>query len=198
MGTELRGITEADHEWLPVSIGGEVLDHAVMIGRDDTRKALGWISLLSTLRTPTIGVLWQILRQPVIVPGGPAPTEGPIVDPLGHVASLSLDRYRLDATGVTTGTKEFHDELRTFFRANRALDPAAWVDALLGHLPTIMWTGGNVPIPLELRNREIGVFYAARPGVFVPGMTVSALMEEQQRRWEQIVTAFRAAKSNIR
>jgi hypothetical protein len=198
VANELRSITEADHEWLPVSIGGELLDHAVMIGRDDVRRALGWISLLSTLRTPTIGVLWQILRHPVIVPGRPAPTEGPIIDPGGHVGALSIDPYKLNATGVTTGTKEFHDELRTFFRANRSLDPAAWVDALLAHLPTIMWTGSNVPIPLELRNREIGVFYAAQPGIFVPGMTVADVMEEQQRRWAQIVAAFLAAKANIR
>jgi len=195
---QLRGVTEADHEWLPVSIGGEVLDHAVTVGRDDLRKALGWISLLATLRTPTIGVLWQIIQHPVIVPGAPAPTEGPTARPLGHVAALSLDPYRLVQDGLTVGTGEFHDALRNFFRANRSLDPAAWVDALLAHLPTIMWTGSNVPIPLELRNRQIGVFYAASPGVFAPGLTVAQVMEEQQRRWEQIVTAFRAAKSNIR
>jgi hypothetical protein len=119
------------------------------------------------------------------------------VVPAGHVGSLSLDRYALVQDGLTVGTGEFHDALRAFFAANRSMDPAAWVDALLAHLPTIMWTGSNVPIPAELRNRPIGVFYAADGG-WLGGMTVAELQAEQQRRWEAIVSAFRAAKSAIR
>jgi hypothetical protein len=193
---QLRDIQTGQHEWLPVSIGYEVLHHAVEAGREDLRRGMGWIALLEHLRTPTSGVLWQIVRDPV-VERGERSDQGRIIDPQAHVAALSRERYRLVQGGLTVGSGEFHDALRDFFRQNRDMDPAAWVDALLAHLPTIMWTGSNVDIPLELRNRPIGVFYAM-PSGFRGDLTVGQVMAEQQRRWEAVVTAFRRAKAGIR
>jgi hypothetical protein len=114
------------------------------------------------------------------------------------VAALSLERYKLVQDGLTEGTGHFHDALRTFFWQHRSMDPAVWVDALLAHLPSIMWTGSSVPIPTELRNRPIGVFYAMPSGVFAPDLTVAQVQEEAQRRWDEIVAAFQAAKAGIR
>lgn len=192
---QVRNLTVGTHEWMPVSIALEVLDHAVTVGRDDLRRGMGWISLIQSLRTPTDSILWRITRDPVIVPGGPV-EEGTQVAPAGHVSTLSLDRYTLVQDGLTVGTGEFHDALRDFFRANRSMDPASWVDALLAHLPSIMWTGGNVIIPLELRNRPIGVFYSM-PAGFTPDLTVAQVTAEQQQRWERIQAAFRAAKAAL-
>jgi hypothetical protein len=193
---EIRKIQVGQHEWLPVSIFHEVLHHAVEAGLEDQRRALGWITLLETLRTPTAGLLWKIVRDPVIVPG--VPKEGQQIAPRGHVAALSLERYKLVQDGLTEGTGHFHDALRTFFWQHRSMDPAVWVDALLAHLPSIMWTGSSVPIPTELRNRPIGVFYAMPSGVFAPDLTVAQVQEEAQRRWDEIVAAFQAAKAGIR
>ncbi|HET7014283.1 MAG TPA: hypothetical protein VFI65_10250, partial [Streptosporangiaceae bacterium] len=194
---EVRDVKAGQHEWLPVSLAGEVLQNAVTVGREQLRRGLGWIALLETLRSPTNGVLWKIIRDPVIVPGEKA-QEGPRPEPRGHVAALSLERLTLVQDGLTVGTGEFHDALRTFFRQNRSMDPAEWVDALLAYLPTIMWTGSNIPIPIELRNRPIGVFYAMPSGVFARDLTVAQVQAEQQARWEEIVAAFRAAKAGIR
>ncbi len=198
LADQIRNVQVGQHEWLPVSIGYEVLQHAVETGRDDLRKAMGWIDLLATLRSPTNAVLWRILSDPVVAEG--APPEGPQVMPQGHVAALSLDRYTLVQNGLTVGTGTFHDALRDFFRTHRSMDPAAWVDALLAHLPSIMWTGTNVPIPHELRNRPVGVFYRmSSSGLYVPDLTVAQIQAEQQARWEHdIVASFRAAKAGIR
>ncbi len=196
LADQLRNISTGQHEWLPVSIGAEVLEHAVQVGLTDIKKGLGWIALLESLRTPTNTVLWQIVQHPVIVAGTPS-QEGPQPAPRGHVASLSLDPDTLVQDGLTTGTGDFHDALRDFFRNNKAMHPAAWVDALLAHLPTVMWTGSNVPIPTELLNRPIGVFYAM-PSGFAGGLTVAQVMAEQRKRWEQIEAAFLAAKSRIK
>ncbi len=192
---QVRGLSVGTHEWMPVSIALDVLDHAVTVGRDDLRRGMGWLSLIESLRTPTDGILWRITRDPIIVPGGPV-EEGPQAAPAGHVASLSLDRYTLVQDGLTVGTGNFHDALRLFFQQYKSMAPADWVDALLAHLPTIMWTGSNVVIPPELLNRPINVFYSM-PGGFTGGLTVANVREEQQRRWEQIQTAFRAAKANL-
>ncbi|MGX4687648.1 phage tail protein [Streptomyces sp. JNUCC 63] len=198
LADRLRGIQAGQHEWLPVSIGYEVLQHAVEAGREDLRKGLGWISLLESLRSPTNGVLWKIVRPPVIVPGEKA-QEGPGIEPQGHVAALSRERYTLVQDGLTVGTGQFHDALRAFFRQNRSMDPAAWVDALLAHLPTIMWTGSNIPIPVELRNRPIGAFYAMPSGLYAADLTVAQVQAEVQERFEkQIKAAFLAAKAGIR
>jgi hypothetical protein len=195
LGDQLR-INPGHHEWMPVSIGSDVLAHAVVTGRDDLRRGMAWVSLLETLTSPTDGVMWQILRDPVIVQGG-VREEGPQIAPQAHVAALSLDPFRLVQDGLTVGTGTFHQALRDFFSRNRSMDPAAWVDALLAYLPSIMWTGSNVVIPLELRNRPINVFYAM-PSGFQGGLTVAQVMQEQQARWEQIVRAFQAAKAGIR
>lgn len=193
---QIRDVRAGQHEWLPVSIGYEVLHHAVETSRQDLRQALGWISLLESLRSPTNGILWRITRDPILVQGGPV-EEGTQIGAQGHVASLSLERFRLVQDGLTTGTGDFHGALRTFFRQNRGLEPAAWVDALLAHLPSIMWTGSNIAIPGELRSRPIGVFYAMPSGVFAPDLTVAQVQAEQQARWEEIRAAFLAAKAGI-
>ena len=65
---EVRDVKAGQHEWLPVSLAGEVLQNAVTVGREQLRRGLGWIALLETLRSPTNGVLWKIIRDPVIVP----------------------------------------------------------------------------------------------------------------------------------
>ncbi|MEV0170646.1 hypothetical protein AB0I00_05900 [Streptomyces sp. NPDC050803] len=198
LGNAIRNIETGQHEWLPVSIADEVLQHAFETGREDLKKGLGWISLLQTLRSPTNGVLWQIVRDPVVVPGE-KPQQGRVLDPHGHVAALSRDRFTLVQDGLTVGTGQFHDALRDFFRKNRSMDPAAWVDALLAHLPTIMWTGSNTPLPAELLNQPIGVFFAMPSGLYAPDLTVAQVQAEVQERFErQIVAAFRAAKAGIR
>lgn len=196
LGDLLRALDEGHHEWMPVSIAGTVLEHAVATGRDDLNRGLAWVDLLQTLRSPTDQVIWRILRDPVLVPGGPV-EQGQQVAFGAHVGAGSLEQHRLVQDGLTVGTGDFHNALRAFFQANKSMHPAAWVDALLAHLPSIMWTGSNVPIPTELLNRDIGVFYRMPTG-FRGGMTVAQVMAEQQRRWELIQRAFNDAKAGIR
>jgi hypothetical protein len=194
---EVRDVSIGQHEWLPVSIAYEVLQRAVVAEREELRKGLGWISLLENLRSPTNAVLWKIVSDPVVLPGTTS-QEGPRPEARGHVSALSLDRYTLVQDGLTVGTGEFHKALREFFLENQWMDPAAWVDALLAFLPTIMWTGSDLPIPVELRHRSIGVFYPMPSGLFVPGLTVAQVQAEQQARWEEIEAVFLRAKAAIR
>lgn len=191
-----RKISTGDHEWIPVSMAIQVLADAVVIGRTDLKRARGWISLLKNLRSPTIGVLWQIVRNPIIVPGSAAPAQEPKPEVLGHVGSLSLAKFELVQDGLTVGTGTFHDALRLFYTQNKNLHPAAWVDALLAYLPTIMWTGSITGVPSELHGKQIGVYYRMVKGTR-GDLTVADLSQEQQAQFASIEKAFKAAKAAI-
>ncbi|MGH3362355.1 MAG: phage tail protein, partial [Nocardioides sp.] len=72
MKEELRRVQLGQHEWIPRSIMMEVLELAADLhSRGDTVRAIGWVRLLGSLRSPTNSVIFRLRFTSVTVIHGP-------------------------------------------------------------------------------------------------------------------------------
>lgn len=192
---QLRQAVPGMHEWIPVSLLAEVLDHAMVTSTTDMRTALNWITLMEHLRTPTDTVIYRILRPPEFR-GGVLLDPGPGVQL--HPGAASAEQTTLVHTGITEGTQAFHDELRRFFRAYRSLDPAAWVDALLAHLRGDLIIGIPAGLPSGVLNAPVNAYFEVTGHRLPVNLTVLQLSERQQEKMREIEAAFTSAKGMLR
>jgi hypothetical protein len=220
MKEELRRVQLGQHEWIPRSIMMQVLELAADLhSRGDTVSAVGWVRLLGSLRSPTNAVIFRLSLTPVTVIRGPGDvTERQLPSVTAHAGAASYDpageriqpTFRAEGLtrdgtlrrgrggGLTTGTGYFHEALRTFFRDNaRSMTPSAWVDALLAHLPDIMYTGDVTGLPPDVLAEPIGVFVTLPSGVASGDLTVGEFAEYAAARWREIQQDFRDAKQGL-
>jgi len=220
MKEELRRVQLGQHEWIPRSMMMRVLELAVDLhSRGDTVSAIGWVRLLGSLRSPTNSVIFRLRFTSVSVVRGPGDvTERQLPSVTAHAGAASYDpageriqpTFRAEGLtrdgnlrrgrggGLTQGTGSFHEALRTFFRQNApSMTPAAWVDALLAHLPDIMYTGDVSGLSAETLAEPIGVFVTLPSGVPAGDLTVGEFAEYAAARWREIQADFQAAKQGL-
>ena len=101
-------------------------------------------------------------------------------------------------TGITEGTKAFHDELRSLLRAYRSLDPAAWVDALLAHLRGELIIGISGGLPRRRAQPPVNAYFEVTGHRLPVNLTVVQLAERQQEKLLEIEAAFTTAKGMLR
>jgi hypothetical protein len=178
-------------------MAGEVLTHALAFSKAEVTKAMSWVTLLKSLRSPTNAVIFRLAAAPKLSPATPQTPPARLIEVTGHSGSLSNEQFEIEETGLTVGTGVFHEQLRNFFRAHGMwMSPAEWVDELLRFLPQIMYTGGDAGIPAALLDTHIGVFYKLPSGQRAD-ITVRQFIAEIESRWASIQADFIAAKAGL-
>jgi hypothetical protein len=203
--TQLREAIPGKHEWIPVDLIHPVLSR-VLGSTNGPTFAASWISLLENLRSSTDAVIFSIRVVPVtriVRPG--VIQEGGLMEVRAHAGSTSFDPAgrRIQPTfhsagegsaALTTGTASFHDSLRAFYLDNSSMAPAAWVDALLAHLRTIMYHGEAIDLPPGMADQPLSLFYTPPGGEFRGDRTVGQFIQDAAARWAEIEADFTRAK----
>ncbi len=204
----LREAVPGKHEWIPVSLVGEVLTRTLLTPAG-LATASDWISLLENLRSPTDAVIFTLKVVPVttLLPTGAAKESGILVV-RAHAGAASYDAAgkRTQPTyhssgpgskGITTGTHGFHASLRSFYVSNSSMPASAWVDALLVHLRSIMYHGEDIGVPDAMLEERLGLFYTPPGGGWEGDRKVKDFLADAKARWTEIEDNFTQAKSGL-
>jgi hypothetical protein len=205
---ELREAVPGQHEWIPVDQIGSVLTR-VLATSAGPRTAARWVSLLENLRSSTDAVIFSIRVIPVTIVRRPGVVEeSGLLQVRSHAGSTAFDSggRRTQPTfhsagpgspALTTGTTAFHDALRAFYVANASMDAAAWVDALLDHLRTLMYHGEDIGVPAAILDQPLGLYYTPPGGERRGDRTVRQFLQDAALRWGEIESNFNQAKARL-
>ena len=205
----LREAVPGKHEWIPVSLVGEVLSRT-MLTPAGLAVASDWISLLEDLRSPTDAVIFTLKVIPVttrLATGGVEESGLLVVQAHAGAASYDAAGKRIQPTyhssgpsskGITTGTHGFHASLRSFYVNNSSMPASAWVDALLVHLRTIMFDDEeDIEVPAAMLDEPLGLFYTPPGGEWSGDRTVGQFLQDAKTRWKEIERNFTDAKIGL-
>ena len=171
----IRALDPGKHEWIPVSIAGEVAAYAGGLNQDSDEKVkrLEWIEAQLCLRTPTDLLLVRdfsyttemkdILEEDKQFHETIATTEGFEVshDEDGEEARLSgvgahPGSVLTEIASVHTMIEPFHEFLRQTFRDIRHNEqgPQEFLNQVIDNLPSLLWDGKD--IKSEHLNIQVG------------------------------------------
>ncbi len=165
VGDLIRSMESGTHEWLPVSIAGEVADYAWKLRQNEKQKekALYWIKAQFCLRTSTNLLLLRRFHYELIpVPGAQdermqanatessetvrvegANEDAQVVGIGAHPGSALTKLAR-----VTSMVEPFHEFLRQTFRdtvaPNDTKGPGAFLDEVNDKLGVLLWDGSDI------------------------------------------------------
>jgi hypothetical protein len=182
IGDKIRGKARGNHEWIPVSIVGEVVEHAASLEKTAGRA---WIKAMDAYRTPTDLIVVTVFEEEnvevvrYLTEGEgdkPTPTSVTLTEETDEKKKEKRDE-RFGGAGthpgsviqrlvaeVDTKVEPFHEVLRVRFRQQVAdivdASPGVFLKAVKGDLDTLLWGGEGAK---------------GRKDVFVSGATVEEL-----------------------